>query len=548
MALRFFGLPTAHTTWSLDEDAVSVDRDTAPSGVPQATINGIGDGSVLGTKGKPLVADSTEYGRMELAVSSAAQSSGTWTVTANTILSKLNVTGNVKPVYQAGAATCITKFFDAAKVATADYTLQVDGALTAKRFTVPAGYDNVWTLLRKWLSANELDFCYVFNTFVVYPQRSRVIRVSDVSGDWTISIDGDGSEVKTINTYVYNRTPFTNGLVFPPHATAYVRSDKHFAPNEINAISVAANETTETEIELGAEVSALGQPTHVLSVPMSGGVANINTTTYPNGIYTVVGQDNKPITPAQWEAEGGSLRVELQPNGHTAKVFVTGMNNSRLGPFRIAESDGSTDHPSLYLIAASGQYVDIDMIRFDTGAVHGDDSMELDNPAIDTLTKAYRAAQAAADTRIGATVTLNWSGSDPVRSEFKDFAMSWAIKAPTLGDVSDFTGSPLPAKAEAIWPAGTTMSKIDSDLQNYMTSDATRSHRRQSFGRLAGSRFYLHGFWWRVSTASWSDSGVSITATLDQTVADLTRRYATMDKWDQPAGISLLELSTKGIL
>lgn len=548
MALRFFGLPTAHTSWSLDEDAVSVDRDTAPSGVPQASINGNGNSGLLGKTGTALVADSTEYGRTELTVASVSQTSSTWSVTANTILSKLNVTGSIKPVYQKDAATCVAQFFTAAKVASSAYTLQVDSAISSKKYTVPAAEDNVWTVFRKWLSANELDFCYVFNTFVIYPQRTRVVRVQDVSSDWTISVNTDNGDVKTIKTYIYNRTAFTNGLVFPPHATAYPRSDKQFASTDINAISVAANETTETEIELGAEVTSLGQPTHVLSVPMSSGAANINAATYPNGIYTVVGQDNKPITPAQWAAEGGSLTVELQPNGHTAKVTVTGMNNSTLGPFRIAESDGSTDHASLYLIAASGQYVDIDMIQFDTGALYGDDTMELDNPSIDTLTKAYRAAQAAADTRNGAVVTLNWSGADPVRSAFKDFAMSWAIKAPTLGDVSDFTGSPLPAKAEAVWPAGTTMAKIDSDLKNFMKDDATRSSRRQSFGRLAGARFYLQGFWWRVSTVSWSDGGVSLTATMDQTVADLARRYATMDKWDQPSGISLLELSTKGIL
>ena len=548
MALRFFGLPTTHATWSLDEDATSVDRNMSPSGVPQATISGIGEGNILGVKNKQIIADSTEYGRTSLRVAAMSQGSGTWSITANTALSDLNVTGSVKPVYRQPLTTCMQQFFNAAKVGSSAYKLQVDASLTGKLYTVPATNESVWVALRRWLSANELDLCYVFDTLVLYPMRSHTVRAADVTNEWTISIE-DGEQIKTIKTYVYNRTPFTKGTVYPPFSTAYPHSDKKFADSSsINTISVGANEVTEVEINLGAEVSSLGNPTHVLSIPMKNGAVALNTTTYPNGMYAVVGQDNKPITPAQWKAEGGSLTVELQPDGHTAKVTVVGMNNTRLGPFRIAESDGQTDHPALYLVAPSGQYVDIDMISFDTGATLGDEEQEIDNPAIDTLAKGYRAAQAAADRSLGCTVTLQWSGADPVRSPYSDFAMDWAIKTPTTADLNAFTGSPLPAKAEDKWPSGTTPTKIMSDLRNFMKDAATTEGRRQSFGRLAGSRFYLRGFWWRVSSVSWSDGGVALTAEQDNTVADLQRRYATINAWDQPAGVSLLELSTKGIL
>lgn len=548
MAVRFFGLPTVHATWSLDEDATSVDRNMSPSGVPQATITGIGEGNIIGVKGKEIVADSTEYGRTALRVAATTQSAAGWSITANTALSDLNVVGTVKPLYQQPLTACMQRFFDAAKVGSSAYKLQVDASLTGKLYTVPATNESVWVSLRRWLSANELDLCYVFDTLVLYPMRSHTVRATDVVDDWTISVE-DGEQIKTIKTYVYNRTPFTKGIVYPPFSTAYPHSDKQFARTDsISTLSVGANEVTEAEIELGAEVSAIGNPTHVLSIPMKNGAVALDTTAYPNGIYAVVGQDNKPITPAQWKAEGGSLTVELQPDGHTAKVTVVGMNNTNLGPFRIAESDGKTDHPALYLVAPSGQYVDIDMVTFDTGAVLGDEEQEIDNPAIDTLTKGYRAAQAAADRSLGCTVTLQWSGSDPVRSPYSDLAMDWAIKTPTARDATLFTGVPLPEKAEVKWPEGTTPAKIQSDLNEFMKDKATTEGRRQSFGRLAGSRFYLRGFWWRIATVSWSDSGVSFTAEQDNTVEDLQRRYATINAWDQPDGVSLLELSTKGIL
>ena len=546
MGIRFFGLPAAHVNWSLDEDAVSTDRSLAPSGVPQAQVSGVGDGDVLGLKGKPLIADSLEYGRTTLTASASTQTPATWSITADTALSGFNKSGSVKPVFQKPLTECFATFTAAAKVT--GLKLQVDSALSSVRCTVPATDGNVWGNLRMWLSANELDICFVFDTVVLYPMRTHVLFARDVTSDWTVSID-DAEQVGTVRTYVYHREAFTNGVVYPPRATRYPLSEKHFGSQDApNVISVGANETATAEIDLGAEVSSLGNPTHLLSIPMKNGAVDLDTTTYPNGIYSVVGQDNKPITPEQWKAEGGSITVELQPNGHTAKVTVVGANNAKLAPFRIAESDGQNDYAALYLVAPSGQYVDIEQVDFTTGSTDSDEIREIDNPAIDTLTKAYRAAQDTADVTSGYTCTLQWSGGDPVRSPFKDFALDWAIRTPTAKDATAFTGSPLPAKAEVAWPDTTTMQKIDSDLHEFVKDSATKSTRRQSFGRAAGARFYLRGFWWRVTAVSWSDGGVSITGQVDNTVSDLARKYATINDWDIPAEATLLEISTRGIL
>ena len=546
MALRFFGLPTAHTSWSIDEDAVSKDRANAPSGLPQAQISGLGNGHVLGLKEAPVIADSAEYGRTKLAVNSVTQGATAWSVTADTALTGLDKKCKITPLYNVSLADGFNHFVAAAG---ASIKLQVDASISSRKTSVPAGYDNVWTLLRRWLSANSLDMCYVYDTAVLYPMGAHTINVQDVSTDWTISIS-DGEKVGTVNCYVYHRTPFTNGLVYPPFATMYPNSAKHFVDTDsaTTVISVNSGETTSVEVSLGAEVSSLGNPTCVASIPMKNGAVSLDTTTYPNGIYAVVGQDNKAITPAQWKAEGGDLTVELGDDGKTATITVTGATNSELGPYRIAESAGGTDYAALYLVAPSGQYVDIETVEFDTGVVGDEDTTEIDNPAIDSLDKAYAAAAYTANVNSGFTVALSWSGPDPMRSPFKDFAMDWAVKTATLKDVQNLTGVPLPEKAEDQWPSGTTMSKINSDIREHMRDGAASSLRRQSFGRLGGSRFYLQGFWWRVTSATYSDSGVSITAQADTILADLQRRYATIGDWDQPSNATLLNLSTKGFL
>lgn len=142
------------------------------------------------------------------------------------------------------------------------------------------------------------------------------------------------------------------------------------------------------------------------------------------------------------------------------------------------------DHPALYLFGQGGARVDIETLGLATGAKGTDDVATIDNPAIDTPGKGWAAAQAAADTRVGSTLTLQWKG------------------APPSGQV---------------------------------------------LGALVGARFHYKNHWWRISSASTDDTGVSLQATSHPLLADYNRKYSRVS--DLPlAGRTLRDLSTEGVL
>lgn len=490
MAVRFSGLPQpVPDTWTVEEDATSLDREEAPSGVPLVQASATGSGRVLGSRGQVLVVDSPVYGRTSARVTDTEESDSGWSVSGGSPLSRLLQVGGVRPARRADATEAVRRFFSA--VSYTDYTLVVDPALSARRFVVPAGYDDVWGLLRRWLSANELDLAWVIDRLYLYPWRSRAVYLQDVTGSFQIAQE-EGSMARAINVDVYHRTAFDTAVVYPPRLSLYPGRNKWLGDEKFQAISVESGEQTTVTIRLNVEVSEIRQPVMIKEIPVSGGVAAITPATHPNGAYMVVGKDNKPIMPAQWRDMGGGLTVTLNKDRKSVDVSITGMAFPDLSPFRVCESDGKNDYPGLFLVGVDGSAVDIEVLKFDTGASGTDEVREISNPAVSDRSLAYRAAQAAADNASGHSMTLSWSGPDPVRSGFGGMA-------------------------------------------------------RQSFGRLAGTRFLLRGHWWRANQATFSDSGVSLSAERDTTLGDLARVYPTVGGL-VPGGRTLGELSDMGVL
>lgn len=490
VAVRFSGVPQPiPDSWSIEEDATSLDRSEAPSGVPLVQAGSVGEGSVLGSKGRIVVVDSADYGRTSARINDAEESDAGWTIAAGSPLSRLLQVGEVKPASRADASTAVKRFFDA--VSYTDYTLEVDPLLNDERFYVPSGYEVVWAQLRQWLSANELDLTWVIDRLYLMPQRSKVLYLQDVSASYRISQE-EGSMAKAVHVDIYHRTPFTQAVVYPPRAALYGGGSPMFGDDKSQVISVESGEQTTVTLNLSAEVNGIRQPRMISSIPVKDGVAAITPQTHYYGAYMVVGKDNKPIMPGQWHDMGGGLTVTLNKDRKSVEVSVTGMAFPELSPYRICESDGKTDYPGLFLVGADGAHVDIERIVFDTGVTGTDDTVDIQNPAIHTRTQAYHAAQHAADKKTGHSFDLSWTGPDPVRQGF-------------------------------------------------------RNQVRQAFGRIPGARFLLRGHWWRAREVSFGDTGVGITADRDPTLADLTRKFPTADKLI-PGGRTLAVLSDEGIL
>lgn len=490
MAVRFSGVPQpVPDSWSVEEDATSLDRGEAPSGVPLIQAGSVGAGRVLGSRGRVVVIDSADYGRTSARITDAEETEARWAVSAGSPLSRLLQVGEVKPASRVDAPTAVRRFFEA--VSYTDYTLEVDPLLEDERFYVPSGYEMVWSQFRQWLSANELDLSWVIDTLYLTPQRSKVLYLQDVNASYRVAQE-EGSLAKAVNVDIYHRTPFKEAIVYPPRASLYPGSERMFGDDRSQVISVESGEQTVVTLQLNSEINGVRQPRMISSIPVKDGVAAITPQTHYHGAYMVVGKDNKPIMPSQWRDMGGGLTVRLGRDRKSVEVSVTGMAFPELSPFRVCESDGKNDYPGLFLVGTDGAHVDVETVTFDTGVTGTDDVVDIQNPAVHTRTQAYHAAQHAADQKTGHAFDLAWSGPDPVRQGFK-------------GQV------------------------------------------RQAFGRIPGVRFLLHGHWWRAREVSFGDSGVSLTADRDTTLADVARKYPTVDHL-RPEGRSLAVLSDEGVL
>ena len=544
MAVRFVGLPNdTVTTWQFSEDGISKDRSETSGGVSQLTVQGVGQGHVLGKRDTNVMVIDENLGRTEVSVVSASQGPAAWGVAASSVQAKLNVERVVEFMWAVEPVAAIEHYF--ASVGIEPNTLKIvqHGSLNNKLFHVPASDGNVWGALKQWLSANSLDLNYVYDTMVVYPMDLHKMYARDVAADWNVQLE-EGEMYQSVTCNVYHREK-TNGnqIIYPPRQSNWPENPEALLSDyDADVISVEAGQTVQVEIPLAAELATIKQPVHLEKTPS----AKPTIGQIPSGCYTVVGKDNKAITPAQWADNGGALSVEIGSDSRTLVVHVTGMSDPKdaFGPFRIAESDGSNDYPTLYVVG-DGVFIDVETVGIATGGEIVTDPELIDNPSIDTVSKAYDAMNWKASRSAGWAMSLSWQGIEPLRSAFNDFALHWAVPDATLTDTQDMTGIPLPSKAETKWPAATTMPKIDSDHKSHMTAKVLTSNKRQAFGRISGTRFYLAGYWWRAVSASYTESGVSIEAVLDQKLEDWARKYPTPA--DLP-GKTLLQLSTEGLL
>lgn len=185
-------------------------------------------------------------------------------------------------------------------------------------------------------------------------------------------------------------------------------------------MQVEAGETLVKRFKINASLESVNQPI---------AVSAITILPYPEtgtGEYVIVGNDDLPVSPEQWEAEGGSLTVRLTENPNEIEVIIVAPpapslnladNPSELtfAPYKIGvESSGDEDYPALY-ISGTGVFFEKETRIFLTGAsdtyTAEDSAVEIDNPFITTkfnqMTRGVAAAQANCGPEISLSITLD---------------------------------------------------------------------------------------------------------------------------------------------
>ena len=360
----------------------------------------------------------------------------------------------------------------------------------------------------------------------------------------------DGKPV--FNAYLKNM-PAPTVVLYP-----YYDLNKPFvdALKDLEVLSVDAGETKEFVLEVPVHVKSItSQPVCVMptdypstarSVYFAKSGAENNPKEFGKSYYVVVGKDNKPITPAQWNAEGGSVFVEVGDEPNQLKVTVTGMLNKRLAPYRLAESDGQNDYSFLRICGEGYPYVE-KTVTFYTGYTRRTDPLKISSPYIDTVDKAYAACMYAAQSALGTKTSLEWSGMTPLNEAYTDVVYDFERELVTAADVTAFTDAPLPEKGREKWPEGTNMKKIMDDLLAF-TANKPVTDKPQVFGRMAGTCALFDRYMWQINSVEYSESGASVSAEPYTSVRDLSDLFdmPRVSDLPTPPGITLGQLTLRG--
>lgn len=594
MVMRALGIPAEKlTSWSVAEDSVSMDMDMTTGGFSEYHLEGAGGIEPALVINKKVILDDVRFGRTHAVARALTTGPWSWSATLNDPFYLLDVEGYVEPKYYITVSRVIQEFFKVAGVNEPPKMwvqpfvmndlnpfLDTSVAWEPDWLSFPGGKGNLWSVLKNWLASVGFQVTWVYDTIVVFKNHSVLTRLQGYTADYkvnyaqsepTSSIECTYYEDRTYNYLATYNAGFieSNGaisysadmhkaecptmLIWPPVASSETLLD---ADKKSEVLSVEAGEIKEFILETPNLIKGvMGQPTcidptyigqfhqQIIQAPRGPGATKY---TLPYSVYSVVGKDNKPITPAQWVAEGGRLTVERGDEPNQLKVTVTGMLNKRLGPYRIAESDGQNDYSTLRIY---GQAMPCEekVLTFYTGYPYKTEPLKIGSRFIDSLDKAYAACMYTAQDALGTKTTLEWSGMPPVGDPYTSVVYDFERPPVVVSDADDFTGRPLPAKAEERWPKNTTMDKIYNDLVSF-TSNRKLADRVQVFGRLAGTTAVFDRYSWQITSANYSETGVDLTCEGWTTLWDVMNIFDTprVEQLEDPTGLTLEQLTLRG--
>jgi len=270
-------------------------------------------------------------------------------------------------------------------------SLSIENSIGNRPVAYPGWVGNVWDNLKQILSAEQVEIAVVMDSVFVRHLRTRTATLKRST---TLSRGINKQSVsKMIEVFWYNNRTINNGEVYP------VPSEKE-APSPAQ---VDANGITTFTVQMDASLSSVNQPVcvdWVDDMDYSG----------TQGVYSVAGSDGKPVTAAQWTAQGGSVVVRITDDPSVLEVTVRGASDTDIAPYKIAMTSGNF-YNSLHITGAGVAWsAESTLLRTGaTNSVTGQDvGVTVENRYIDTYEKALSAGQ---QTSKNYSVTHTISGS-----------------------------------------------------------------------------------------------------------------------------------------
>jgi hypothetical protein len=388
-----------------------------------------------------MLLDTDDYGSVTFRVKNISKSLQAVSIVGNTIQSRLNVERTAKPqggpLLEGGNASLYSAIIEYCKLV--DITPVISTAFKNELLAVPVNFigwkDIVWNKLKELcagfsasVSENVGIEMLISNNNLIFRKAKQSIALTkkNVSNE-SISIESFET-AKSVNVFNYN-TSYGENQVFYDIANFDKSKEKKdkFQSSINDSMQVEAGETLRKRFTVNASFTTVNNPKCVEQItrnfpdPYIGDVNNI-------GEYVIVGSDDLPIKPDQWNETGGLVTVELvDENGEALpagqiELVVKAPKATRLGlasdenelafaPYKIGiESSGEGEYPALWL-TGTGVFYDKQENIFLTGSSN-EYTSNAEGPTVDNIfiTNSFNLSSrgvAAAQANCGPKIKLN---------------------------------------------------------------------------------------------------------------------------------------------
>lgn len=443
-------------------------------------------------------------------------------VTADSILSILLAERNAEPFSNGTLEEAITYYLSLVGI-TGGFDVQ--DSIASRSVILPGWSGPVIEALSDLCVAQQIEMSVVYDKIVFRAARTNTaVLTRQSSQGWKID---RGNPALAVGIYHYD----------------YVRKTDNAYPNSIETTAgpfqVDVNETLEPiRVSVPASMYSVSQPvaTNFLgpTPPTSG-----------SGAYVVLGSDDLPIPPAEWNAKGGKVTVSIDPENRDELIIeITGMNepNDRRAPYRVGamravSSQGTSTYNAFYL-RGLGLFYNKQLLTVSTGATNTQVLVgaTIDNPMISTRAQALTAVQKAVLRYSG----LNYTISGDAVSINRPGAGNEFATAPLSAFDAEFNGEKLQALDDRGWKF--------ADFDAFFEALVTDQFENQLFGNAGGARVPGTDAMFRIDSATTTPASVSYSASTDTLWADWDSVWAgkKLADWDTAmAGLKLRDWDIK---
>lgn len=476
-------------TFSVQEDATPIDPSSSSGGVGQISVGMDDFEDAQRLIGQVVLADGSR-GKTSGNVRTLNAADGALTLTADSVLGMFNTDRVVSP-FVGTFKDAIQYYCDLVNI---QNDVIVDSTLASRSVRYPGFTGNVWVSIKQILSKEQVEMALVFDRVYVRPLRLLVADQNrSVSKGWTVD---NSNAARSVDVYYYNHGYGTQREVYPVPGT------------EASIYNVGPGETVVFTEQLNASLFSVNQPV------VQNFVAN-STFSGTNGVYSVAGNDGKPITAAQWTAQGGSVKVRITDDPSIIEITIVGANASLPAPFRIGMTSGSSNFYNSLHITGTAVTWNKKLVNLRTGVPEDETSTEVgvtvDNPFISTYAQALSLGMRTAGAYAGLNYNVTGTALDINRTnEGRDLIQA---------TIEDFNIEYLPGTTistfNTVW-AGKTI----EDFNEFWDNKVDLLWENQLFGNAPGARVLNPDANFRINSATTTESAVQYTASLDTLVGD----------------------------